>query len=77
MEERKEFKTLLDAPEGSEVRIKRILGGRGIKCRLEGLGIFPGQTVKVLKNGWGPVLIEVFGRKIGLGRGQAAKILVE
>jgi len=69
-------KTLLDVKEGKEVTVKKILGGRGIRCRLEGLGLYPGQKVKVLKSGWGPVLIEVYGRKIGLGRGQAAKILV-
>ncbi len=70
-------KSLLDVEEGKEVRVKKVLGGRGIRCRLEGLGIYPGQTLKVLKSGWGPVLVEVYGRKIGLGRGQAAKILVE
>ncbi len=71
------FKTLLDVAEGEEVVVKRILGGRGIRTRLEGLGIVPGQRIRVLKSGWGPLLVEVYGRKIGIGRGQAAKILVE
>ncbi len=70
-------KTLLDVPEGREVTVKRIVSGKGLRCRLEGMGIYPGQRIKVLRNGPGPLLIEVFGRKIGIGRGQAAKILVE
>jgi Fe2+ transport system protein FeoA len=72
-----EEKTLLEVPEGAEVRVKRIVGGRGIRSRLDGLGICPGQTIKVVKKGWGPLLVEVFGRKVGLGRGEAQKIIVE
>ena len=71
------LRTLLEVTEGEEVVVKQILGGRGIRTRLEGMGIVPGQKIRVLKSGWGPLLIEVFGRKIGIGRGQAAKILVE
>jgi len=70
-------KLLSEIPEGKTVVIKRIIGGRGIRNRLEGLGIYVGQTVKVLKNKWGPVLLEVMGRKIAIGRGQAEKIQVE
>jgi Fe2+ transport system protein FeoA len=70
-------RTLSETPEGKTVVIKQIMGGRGIRSRLEGLGIYVGQTVKVLRNGWGPVLLEVMGRKVAIGRGQAEKILVE
>ena len=70
-------KFLSEIPEGKEVVVKQITGGRGIRSRLEGLGIYAGQTIKVLKNGWGPVLLEVMGRKVAIGRGQAKKILVE
>ncbi len=69
--------TLDQAEEGKEYRVLTFLGGKNLRCRLEGLGIFPGQTVKVLQNRWGPVLVEVMGRKIGIGRGQAEKILLE
>ncbi len=69
--------TLSRAEEGKEYKVLSFLGGKNLRCRLEGLGIFPGQTIKVLQNRWGPVLVEVMGRKIGIGRGQAEKILLE
>jgi len=68
--------TLSEAKEGKSYRVLSFTGGRGLRCRLEGLGIYPGQTLKVLQNKWGPVLVEVMGRKIGIGRGQAEKILL-
>ena len=70
-------KKLSQVEEGKVVKIIGCEAGRGLRRRLEGLGLVPGQTVRVLKNGWGPLLIEVMGRKIGIGRGQAEKILVE
>jgi len=69
--------TLAEAQEGKTYKVVSFLGGKGLRCRLEGLGIYPGQTVKVLQNKWGPVLVEIMGRKIGIGRGQAQKILLE
>jgi len=69
-------KRLSQIEEGKLVRIVGCEAG-GLKKRLEGLGLTSGRTLRVLKNGWGPVLVEVFGRKIGIGRGQAEKILVE
>jgi len=59
------------------VRVKSIDACRSLRCRLEGLGILAGQEIRVLKNRRGPVLLEVYGRKVGLGRGQAQKIIVE
>jgi ferrous iron transport protein A len=76
-EQTTEVKPLSEIPEGKTIKVVQIEGGRGIKCRLEGLGIYPGQTIKVLRNKWGPVLVESMGRKIAIGRGQANKILVE
>ncbi|RTZ59040.1 MAG: hypothetical protein DSZ31_04595 [Gammaproteobacteria bacterium] len=70
-------KRLSQIEEGKLVRIVGCEAGKGLKKRLEGLGLTSGRTLRVLKNGWGPVLVEVFGRKIGIGRGQAEKILVE
>jgi len=70
-------KRLSQIEEGKLVKIVGCETGKGLKRRLEGLGLTSGRTVKVLKNGWGPLLIEVSGRKIGIGRGQAEKILVE
>jgi len=66
------------APEGSLVRIVEIRGGRGIMRRLVDLGFIPGSVVRVLRSfGSGPLLIEVKGSRVALGRGLAMKILVE
>ena len=73
-----DWKTLSEIPEGHKVRVVGFTAGRGLKNRLAGLGIYIGQTLEVLKNvGRGPILVRVMGRKIGLGRGESEKILVE
>lgn len=68
---------LSEAQEGKKVKVVSIKAGRKLKSRLEGLGIIPGSTMRVIKNSWGPVLVEVLGRKIAIGRGQAQKIEVQ
>ena len=70
-------KPLLEVESGKRVKVVSINAGRMLRSRLDGLGIIPGTTIRVLKNGWGPVLVEVMGRKIAIGRGQAEKIEVE
>jgi ferrous iron transport protein A len=45
--------------------------------RLTSLGLTPGVEIRVLQNfGWGPILINVRGTHIALGRGEAAKLFV-
>ncbi len=53
--------------------------GKGCGGRLlEMLGLYRGQTVEVVENrGWGPVILKVGDTKFVLGRGQAARILVQ
>jgi len=43
------------------------------------MGIHPGDIITVLRHGafGGPVLIEIHGFQVALGRGVAARILVE
>jgi len=48
--------------------------GRG---RLYAMGLAPGAIVRVLENyPRGPVIVEVGGTRLALGRGMAAKVLV-
>ncbi len=68
--------TLSEAQERKKYKVLAVACGKGLKCRLEGLGIYPGQHIKVIQNKWGPVLVEVMGRKVGIGRRQAEKILL-
>ncbi|HEX2997949.1 MAG TPA: FeoA family protein [Anaerolineales bacterium] len=46
--------------------------------RLVSLGLTPGTEVSMSQNyGWGPLIVTVRGTRVALGRGEAAKILVE
>ena len=70
---------LLDTTKGECVRIIDYRGGKGIGFKLRQLGLSPGREVKVLRQAPldGPLMIEVDGRSIALGRGIAAKVQVE
>lgn len=68
---------LINVEEGREARVLDIEGGKGIRNRLAAIGIYPGGTVKVVKTPPGPVIIEVAGSRVALGKGMAAKIEVE
>lgn len=50
----------------------------GLARRLISLGLLPGAEVKVLQDwGRGPLIVEVHGARLALGRGQAARVGVE
>lgn len=70
---------LLDAPKNKSVRIIHYSGGKGVDFKLRQLGLTPGQEVKVLRFAplGGPVMVDVEGRSVALGRGIAARIQVE
>jgi len=55
-----------------------IRGGRGLVRRLIDMGLTSGTLVHIIKSaGPGPVLIEVRGSRIAVGRGIAMKIFVK
>ena len=65
-------------PEGSRVEIVEIRAGRKAMRRLSDLGFLAGSIIRVLKSfSSGPILLEVRGSRIALGRGIAMKVLVE
>lgn len=70
---------LLDAPQNQWLKVSALEGGRGVQSRLTQHGVFPGDRLRVLRVAplRGPLLIEVNGREIALGRAIAEKILVE
>jgi len=68
---------LIDIPAGKSVRVVDVWGGMGMKNRLAAIGIYPGATVKVVKSLPGPMIIEVSGTRLALGKGMAARIRVE
>ncbi len=65
--------------ENKKVRIIDVHGGWGVRRRLSQMGIHPGDIVTLLKYGAfsGPVLIEVHGFQVALGRNIASRIIVE
>ncbi len=70
---------LLDAESGIWVLITGYQGGTGVEHKLRQLGIMPGSCLRVIRHApfGGPLLIEIEGRSVALGRGIAAKIKVE
>ena len=70
---------LLDVENGSWIQIIGYSDGKEIERKLRQLGLNPGTCGKVVRQApfGGPILIEVDGRSIALGRGIANKIEVE
>ncbi|MFH1609446.1 MAG: FeoA family protein [Candidatus Bipolaricaulota bacterium] len=64
---------------GQVGRVVAIHGGHGLALRLRRLGLRPGAVVRTVGQGpWrGPVLLEVDGCRVALGRGIARRILVQ
>ena len=71
--------TLMQVKTGQTVRIMRFDGGLGFEHKLRQLGLFPGDSARVLRHAplGGPILVEVEGRSIALGRGVASRVIVE
>ena len=71
--------TLDSIREGKKVKVVSVSGGWGIRQRLSCLGIHPGDIITVKKSAImrGPILINVHGNQIALGRGVARKVTVE
>ncbi|MBC7318010.1 ferrous iron transport protein A [Candidatus Bipolaricaulota bacterium] len=70
---------LSQLPPGEAGQVYAVLGpGRGVQLRLLSLGLRPGATVRVLGRGpgHGPLLVEVNGTRVALGRGVAHRVLV-
>jgi ferrous iron transport protein A len=71
--------TLLNAPLGQWLKVIALNGGSGLRARLTQYGVFEGDCLRVLRAAplRGPLLVEVNGREIALGRRVAEKIEVE
>jgi len=71
-------KPLTDLTLGQRGTIINVQGGRGMRSRLQSLGLANGQIVrKVSHLAWGgPVVVEVNRTQIAIGRGMANKIIV-
>ncbi|MBC7081234.1 MAG: ferrous iron transport protein A [Thermoplasmatales archaeon] len=70
---------LVDLEPGKEGIIASIEGGFGLKRRIRSIGLREGKNLRVIASHpfGGPIVVEVDGREISIGRGMAMKIFVE
>jgi ferrous iron transport protein A len=70
---------LIDIQSGIWVKVIGFDGGEKFQDRLLQHGLYPGDLARILRSAPmnGPLLVEVSGRELALGRGVAKKILVE
>ena len=67
---------LSNAKQGTTVTIGKVVVGHALQNRLAELGIYEGGKARVIKNDSGPIVLEVLGGRLAIGRGQAEKIEV-
>ena len=70
--------TLAMANKNEELKILQVGYGERFKKRLSDMGIYKDARVRIVKNDIpGPLIIEVKGSQLIIGRGQAQKIMVD
>lgn len=71
--------TLEKASAGRRLRVQDVGGGRAVRSRLAALGVRPGAVLQVVVRGplGGPILIEVDGARLAIGRRMARQVFVE
>ncbi|HLA08455.1 MAG TPA: FeoA family protein [Anaerolineales bacterium] len=69
--------SLLNVPHGEQARLVSVSGR--LRSKLMYYGLHMGDLVRVVRSAplGGPLLVEVNGREIALGRAVAEKIIVE
>jgi ferrous iron transport protein A len=66
------------ARAGELVTVTGVRAGWGLQRRLADMGLTPGVQIRVINSQTpGPVLIDLRGSRVALGRGIAQKIVVE
>lgn len=69
---------LLSLKPGHQAIVRSISGGRQIKSRLATLGFTPGAQVAMIRNAkHGPLLVNIRGSQVALGRTEALNVIVE
>ncbi|NPD88308.1 MAG: hypothetical protein HGN29_06275 [Asgard group archaeon] len=72
----KQLLLLIDIDENKIVLVKEISAGYKAQRFLADLGIHEGERIRVTKNDVGPVIVEVKGTRVAIGRGLAIKVKV-
>lgn len=71
--------TLDNVSPGKAVRIRSIEGGVKVRQCLSDLNVSPGEVLRIIRSApfAGPIMAEVNGSKVMVGRGMARKVVVE
>jgi len=70
------LKPLSELREGESAVVAAIGGGHGFVLRLAEMGVSNGTRLKVVR-GRGPMIVEVKGHRLMIGRGMVPRISVE
>lgn len=74
----RELMPLSELPSGAVGIVESIHGGKGLLTRLSSMGLTIGAEFSVIQNALvGPVLINVRGVRLAIGRGMASRIFVK
>lgn len=72
------MKPLSELGSGREGVVTRLEGGQGFRHRVETMGIRIGKRIRVVaRHPWGPIVVDIGGCQITMGRGMANKVLIE
>ena len=71
-----EIFSLTELTNNNVVIVKKIIAGHKAHRFLADLGIHEGEKIRVVKNDVGPIIVEVKGTRVAIGRGLASKIEV-
>jgi Fur family ferric uptake transcriptional regulator len=63
------------AASGEKLKVERLIGGCEIRHRLTAMGLSTGDEIETISN-YGPIIINVKGSRLAIGRGLAQKIIV-
>lgn len=67
---------LVMAAGGEKVRLVEVRGGRCLNGRLAEMGLTPGVVFVVFCNSGGPMILDVRGSRLAIGRRMAHKMMV-
>ena len=71
--------SICELRSGEKAVIRGVVGGLGFVRRLAAMGLRPGKSLTKVSSQFlgGPVTVVIDGRCVALGRGMAAKVMVE
>ena len=70
---------LVDLPAGRRAEVIELRGGWGMQRHLSSLGIRPGKVLRKITSQpmGGPIMVEVEGARVAIGRGMAVRIIIK